>query len=63
MKKMTAAMAALGVVAGLGAAALPLASYASEATVPVTATTLFRLRLPMRLLLMLLVLTVFSLRV
>ena len=37
MKKMTAAMAALGVVAGLGAAALPLASYASEATVPVTA--------------------------
>ncbi len=37
MKKMTAAMAALGIVAGLGAAALPLASYASEATVPVTA--------------------------
>lgn len=37
MKKMTAAMAALGVVAGLGAAALPLSSYASEATVPVTA--------------------------
>lgn len=37
MRKMTAAMAALGVVAGLGAAALPLSSYASEATVPVTA--------------------------
>lgn len=37
MKKMTAAMAALGVVAGLGAAALPLSSYAASTTVPVTA--------------------------
>lgn len=37
MKKMTAAMAALGVVAGLGAAALPLSSYAATQTVPVTA--------------------------
>ena len=37
MKKMTAAMAALGVVAGLGAAALPLSSYATQSTVPVTA--------------------------
>lgn len=37
MKKMTAAMAALGVVAGLGAAALPLASYAASENVPVTA--------------------------
>lgn len=37
MRKMTAAMAALGVVAGLGAAALPLSSYATDATVPVTA--------------------------
>ena len=37
MKKMTAAVAALGVVAGLGAAALPMSSYAASETVPVTA--------------------------
>lgn len=38
MSKITKAIAALGVVAGLGVAALPLSSYAAQTTVPVKAT-------------------------
>ena len=38
MNKLTKTIAALGVVAGLGVAALPLSSYAANTNVPVTVT-------------------------